>query len=228
MSEKLPIYEHYDIASLARDIVMHHGQANTTASDETVIKATWDYDDHEQAQVWQLALLTTSPHMSLHYQLDARVLGSSTTHRYKYNVAQCSVSYDAVASSTENPNYSQDQLIAQLHNWLKTGPAIEAVSYDNEELQRQLLFTYIGARIAVHELLETAGGESILAKLSNTDRNDQGARSQLHQRFYNLSRQSDSRFSISSHATRVVLEELAQERARQKMITEQSQNVPEG
>lgn len=206
MSEKIPNHEHITIASLARDITLHFGE-RVKASEEgdSLVRTEWEGKDAND-NLWNVALSSQSIYSSAWYSVSLRSITSSDFHRYTYDVTKDIFTYEFPVGN----EIAQDQETTArlMRSWLTHYNTPEAVIYDAEghEWNRQQELEKMGARLAIHEALDTDEGRIIFGQLLHTY--DTQKANELYGNFYNLSRRPEASFYVGRLATRNELESM--------------------
>lgn len=218
-----PRPEHMSIASIARDILLHHGRPHTNPNGETFYRERWDGFDAEN-NMWLLTLSSRGLYWSSAYSVNLRSMTSSDTHRYIYDIPNDELIHEYPVDRVVAKN--QEYIAQQMRDWLAQKPTPDAVEYDAEhsEYARQIEFDKIGAYLAVKEALETHEGDTVFRKLVAT--HDPQVAAGLYKEFYDLTKRSSLSFSVGGFALRAALQPFV-ESVRQKQLSSEAMDDSE-
>lgn len=227
MTEVFPEHQRNTIASRARDILMHYGEAVTSGDRVDNYRVPGWEDLDTEGDGWFVTLVSDGIYYSTYYAIDLRAMTSSAHHRYNYNVAKNEFTHQSPLGVVVGTD--QTVIARNMQSWLVHRATPDAVEYDEAgvQLRAQHEFIQMGARTAISDVMRTDEGREIFRQLLHMRDTDES--NKLYEQFYNLSRRPTMQFYVGLVALRSVLEPIVERfRPRQLPTSEASVQVDDG
>jgi len=203
---------------MARDVLMRHGKPAHESTVDNPIYTTGYLQTNRS--IWQPCLSGDGLYTSSYYTVDLWDEKSDNHRYYKYNRDEGTFTHEAPPG--EEVITDEEAIAKEMRYWIRQHEPFDAVVYtaDNIETEqrRQEVFEKIAARIAIDNAIATKEGEELLQLLEGATWDTHQLR-KLHGEFHDLTRRLRFPLYVEPHMTRLVLEQMINDRMSQKLST---------